>query len=109
MASSNVLTLTEANFDSEIANASTPVLVDFWATWCGPCKMIAPILDEIADEKAGAVKVGKVDVDANPAISARYSIRAIPTLLFFKNGEVKEQLVGMASKKDLLAKLEALA
>ena len=110
MSSTNVLHLTEANFDQEVLNASTPVLVDFWATWCGPCKMIAPILDEIADEKAGVIKIGKVDVDENQAISARYGIRAIPTLLLFKGGEVKEQIVGgMVSKRDLLAKLESLA
>ncbi|HWL51919.1 MAG TPA: thioredoxin [Chthoniobacteraceae bacterium] len=109
MASENVINLTEATFDQEIANATTPILVDFWATWCGPCKMIAPILDEIADEKGGAVKVAKVDVDQNGSIAARYGVRAIPTLLFIKNGEVKEQVVGMTSKKDLLAKLDALA
>ncbi len=109
MASENVINLTEANFDQEIANASTPILVDFWATWCGPCKMIAPILDEIANEKGDAVKVAKVDVDQNQAIAARYGVRAIPTLLFIKDGEVKEQVVGMTSKKDLLAKLDALA
>ena len=110
MSSLNVLNLTEANFDQEVLNASMPVLVDFWATWCGPCKMIAPIIDEIAAEKAGTVKIGKVDVDENQAISARYGIRAIPTLLLFKNGEVKEQIVGgMVSKRELLAKLENLA
>lgn len=112
MASTNVFNLTEANFDQEVLRASTPVLVDFWATWCGPCKMIAPIIDEIADEKVGTIKVAKVDVDEadNQAISARYGIRAIPTLLLFKNGEVREQIVGgMLSKHDLLAKIEALA
>ena len=109
MASANVITLTEANFDAEVANSPVPVLVDFWATWCGPCKMIAPILDEIATEKAGAVKIAKVDVDQNQSISARYGIRAIPTLLFFKNGDVKEQVVGMVSKKDLIAKIDALS
>ena len=110
MSNPNVLQLTEANFDQEVLKASMPVLVDFWATWCGPCKMIAPIIDEIAADKAGSIKVGKVDVDENQAISARYGIRAIPTLLVFKNGEVKEQIVGgMVSKQDLIAKLEALA
>ena len=109
MASPNVLNLTEANFDQEVLSATTPVLVDFWATWCGPCKMIAPIIDEIADEADGKVKVAKVDVDNNQAISARYGIRAIPTLLLFKNGEVGEQIVGAVSKHDLLAKIAALS
>lgn len=110
MSHPNVLNLTEANFDHEVLNASTPVLVDFWATWCGPCKMIAPVIDEIAAEKAGAVKICKVDVDENQAISARYGIRAIPTILLFKNGDVKEQIVGgTVSKRDLIAKLEGLA
>ena len=109
MASPNVVTVTDANFDQEILKATTPVLLDFWAEWCGPCKMIAPILDEIADEKGAAVKIAKVNVDNSPAISARFQIRAIPTLLFFKNGEVREQVVGMTSKRDLIAKLEALA
>jgi len=107
MASEKVINLTDSNFDQEVANSSTPVLVDFWATWCGPCKMIAPIIDEIAEEKGANLKVAKVDVDQNQAVSARYGIRAIPTLLIFKNGEVKEQIVGMVSKKDLLAKVEA--
>jgi len=110
MASPNVLNLTEVNFDQEVLNATAPVLVDFWATWCGPCKMIAPIIDEIATEKAGVFKIAKVDVDENQAISARFGIRAIPTLLLFKNGEVKEQIVGgQVSKNDLISKLEALA
>lgn len=109
MANPNVVTITEANFDQEVLKSSGPILLDFWAEWCGPCKMIAPILDEIATEKNGAVKIGKVDVDSNQALSARFQIRAIPTLLFFKNGEVKEQVVGMTSKKELIAKIESLA
>ena len=109
MSNPNVVPVNESNFDSEVVNAATPVLVDFWADWCGPCKMIAPILDEIANEKAGAVKVAKVNVDENQGLSSKFGIRAIPTLLFFKGGSVREQIVGMTSKRDLIAKLEALA
>lgn len=109
MASPDVVTITAANFETEVVQSATPVLVDFWAEWCGPCKMIAPILDEIASERAGAVKIAKVDVDHNPELSARFGIRAIPTLLLFKNGAVQEQIVGRAGKRDLLAKLDALA
>ncbi|MEI6350781.1 MAG: thioredoxin [Verrucomicrobiota bacterium] len=108
MASANVINLTETSFDQEVLNASVPVLVDFWAPWCGPCKMIAPIIDEIAAEKGATAKITKVDVDQNQAIAARYGIRAIPTLLLFKNGEVKEQIVGMVNKSNLLAKIDAL-
>ena len=109
MESSSTVTLTEANFETEVTKSDQPVLVDFWAEWCGPCKMIAPILDEIAKEKAGAVKVAKVNVDDNQSLSARFNIRAIPSLLLFKNGQVRDQVTGMTSKKNLLDKLEALA
>ncbi|MGA3171720.1 MAG: thioredoxin [Chthoniobacteraceae bacterium] len=109
MSSPNVVSVNESNFDAEVVRNAAPVLVDFWAEWCGPCKMIAPILDEIANEKAGAVKVAKVNVDENQGLSSKFGIRAIPTLLFFKNGAVREQIVGMTSKRDLIAKLEALA
>jgi thioredoxin 1 len=108
MSSPNVVSVNESNFDAEVVNTETPVLVDFWAEWCGPCKMIAPILDEIANEKGAAVKVAKVNVDENQGLSSKFGIRAIPTLLFFKNGSVREQIVGMTSKRDLIAKLEAL-
>ena len=108
MANSNVVTLTDSNFEDEVTNSANPVLVDFWAEWCGPCKMIAPILDEIANEKAGQVKVAKVNVDQAPALSARFQIRAIPTILLFKDGQVKEQIVGMTSKRDLISKIDAL-
>jgi thioredoxin 1 len=109
MENSAAVTINEANFDDEVTKSTQPVLVDFWAEWCGPCKMIAPILDEIAREKAGMVKVGKVNVDHNQSLSARYNIRSIPTLLLFKGGELRDQIIGMTSKKDLLSRLESLA
>ena len=109
MENSAAITIDESNFDEEVTKSAQPVLVDFWAEWCGPCKMIAPVLDEIAREKAGKVKVGKVNVDNNQSLSARYNIRAIPTLLFFKDGQLRDQVTGMASKKDLLSRLESLA
>ena len=110
MSHPNILNLTDASFDQEVLRATVPVLVDFWATWCGPCKMIAPILDELAAEKGAAVKIGKVDVDNCQAIAARYGIRAVPTILLFKNGDVREQIIGAAfTKADLAAKLAALA
>lgn len=109
MASANLVNVSESTFDSEVLKSTAPVLVDFWATWCGPCKMIAPILDEIASENPG-FKIAKVDVDTNPALSAQFGVRAIPTLLIFKNGQVVEQIVGAStSKKDLVAKLAAAA
>lgn len=107
MASPNVVTVSGSNFEEEVIQSTVPVLVDFWATWCGPCKMIAPILDEIANERAGAVKIAKVDVDQNQALSAQYNVRAIPTLLLFKNGAITEQMVGLSSKRELLAKIDA--
>ena len=108
MASLNVVTLTEENFENEVTKSPGPILVDFWAEWCGPCKLIAPLLDEIADEKAGKFKIAKVNVDHNQALSARFSIRFVPTLILFKDGQVKEQLVGPTSKSDLISKLDAL-
>ena len=107
--SENILNLTDANFDQELAKITVPVVVDFWAPWCGPCKMIAPILDEIANEKGDAVKIAKINVDENQGLAARFGVRAIPTLLYFKGSEVREQSVGMSNKKDIISKLEALA
>ena len=103
-----VMTVDEANFDHQVTKSDTTVLVDFWAPWCGPCKMIAPVLDEIAKEKAGSVKVAKVNIDDNQSLSLKYNIRAIPAILFFKNGQLRDQVIGMTSKKDLLSRLEAL-
>ena len=101
--------INELNFESEVLKSTVPVLVDFWATWCGPCKMIAPVLEEIAKESAGRVKVVKVDVDQNQNLAARFNIQSIPTLLFFSNGNVVAQQVGAASKKVILAKVESIS
>jgi len=109
MENSAAVSLDESNFDQEVTKSAEPVLVDFWAEWCGPCKMISPLIDEIAREKAGQVKVAKVNVDENQSLSMRYNVRAIPALLFFKNGNLVDQVVGMTSKKDLLSRLDALA
>jgi thioredoxin 1 len=108
MDNSATITLDESNFDREVNQSDKPVIVDFWAEWCGPCKMIAPLLDEIAKEKAESVKVAKVNVDENQSLSFKYHIRAIPSLLFFKNGQLRDQVTGMTSKKDLLGRIEAL-
>jgi thioredoxin 1 len=109
MENSGPINLDESNFEREVTRSDKPVLVDFWAEWCGPCKLIAPLLDEIAREKADAIKVAKVNVDENQSLSSKYNIRAIPSLLFFKNGQLRDQVTGMASKKDLLSRIEALA
>ena len=108
MENSTVIILNESNFDREVTQHDKPVIVDFWADWCGPCKMIAPLLDEIAREKVDTVKVAKVNVDENQSLSFKYNIRAIPALLFFKNGQLRDQVTGVTSKKDLLSRLEAL-
>jgi thioredoxin len=108
MENSTVIKLDESNFDRELTQDDKPVIVDFWAEWCGPCKMIAPLLDEIAREKAGAVKVAKVNVDENQSLSFKYNIRAVPALLFFKNGQLRDQVTGVTSKKELLIRIEAL-
>ena len=100
--------LTDDNFEDEVIGSDRPVLVDFWATWCGPCRQIAPIVEDLAEEFDGRAKVGKVDVDNNPQTAQQFGVRSIPTLLFFKDGEVADQLVGAVPKKKLTEKLEAL-
>jgi thioredoxin 1 len=108
MDNSATIKLDESNFDREVTQSEGAVIVDFWAEWCGPCKMIAPLLDEIAREKVGVVKVAKVNVDESQSLSFKYNIRAIPALLFFKNGQLRDQVTGVTSKKDLPSRLEAL-
>jgi thioredoxin 1 len=108
MASPLIVTLTQDNFETEALKSATPVLVDFWAEWCGPCKMIAPVLDELATEFQGKVKIGKVNIDEQQELATKYGIRAIPTLLLINKGQVAEQMVGAKSKRDLKASLDKI-
>ena len=108
MADAKYVTATDQNFQAEVLDSDKPVLVDFWAAWCGPCRAIAPSIEQLAAEYEGKAVVAKVDVDANPQISSMFGIRSIPTLLFIQNGVVVEQLVGGVSKKMLADKLDAL-
>jgi thioredoxin 1 len=101
-----IITLTTSTFDETIASADTPVIVDFWAEWCGPCKMIAPILSEIAVEQTGKVTIAKLNVDENPDLAMRFNVMSIPTLLVFRNGEVAKRLVGAKGKGQLLQELD---
>ena len=109
MSSPNIATFTQENFDAEVLKSTTPVLVDFWAEWCGPCKAISPILDELADEYGGKVKIGKVNVDEQQKLAADFGVRGIPTILIIQNGQVAEQIVGLRSKRDLRASLDKVA
>ena len=109
MASPLISALTQENFEKEVLQSATPVLVDFWAEWCGPCKMIAPLLDELADEYDGKIKIGKVNIDQHPTVAAEYGVRAIPTLLLFNKGQVTEQMVGLRSKRDLKTSFDRVA
>ncbi len=99
------ITLTDASFDEEIGSADTAIVVDFWAEWCGPCKTIAPVLDEIADEHAGKLRVAKVNVDDSPEVARRFEVMSIPTLIVFKDGQSKKRLVGAKGKSQLMSEL----
>jgi len=109
MAAQNIVTLTADSFEQEVVKSNRPVLVDFWAEWCGPCKQLGPMLDELATEYDGKVKIAKVNIDDHQNLAVQYRINSIPTLLFFKNGQVVDQVVGLKSKKDFKAKLDQLS
>ena len=102
------LEITDANFEEVVLKSSVPVVVDFWAEWCGPCRMIGPVIEEMADEYEGKVVIGKVNVDLNPGVSAQFGIRNIPTVLFVKNGEIADKVVGAVPKQQLTSKLDAI-
>ena len=102
----SALHFTDANFKKEVLESDLPVLVDFWASWCGPCKIIAPLIDELAKEYAGKMKIGKVDVDTNSKVATQFGVMSIPTVIFFKKGKVMSQLVGAVNKLDLKHKIE---
>jgi len=106
MASENVVEFTDENFEQEVLKSSTPVLVDFWAEWCMPCRMLAPTIEKIAKDYVGKVKVGKLDTDANRDVAAKYSISAIPTVILFKDGQVSQKFVGLRQEKDFKAALD---
>ncbi len=102
------ININEASFDKAVIDSPVPVLVDFWAPWCGPCKMIAPLLAEIAKESDARFRIAKVNIDDDPALQQRFNVRGVPSLLFFKAGQLREQIVGVASKKAIVEQLEAL-
>ena len=108
MAADNIVNLSEDNFESEVIKSTTPVVVDFWAEWCGPCKMLSPVLDQLASEYEGKIKIGKVNVDQNPGLASKYGIQSIPQIFFFKGGEVVNQVVGLKSKGDLTSSIDEI-
>ena len=103
-----VVEITDDNFETEVTNSATPVLVDFWAEWCGPCRMLAPTIEELADEYEGKIKIGKLDTDNNRDVAVKFGINAIPTVIVFNNGEIAKKFVGVSKKKDLKAALDDL-
>jgi thioredoxin 1 len=109
MAGADTREFTESNFENEVLKSAQPVLVDFWADWCMPCKALGPTIDELATEYAGRVKVGKVNTDANQSLSAQFGISAIPTVLLFQNGQIKERFIGLRSKRDFKSSLDTVA
>ncbi len=102
------VTITDENFENEVINSDLPVLIDFWAVWCGPCKIIAPVVEQLAEEYSGKLKVGKLDVDNNQETSIKYGVRSIPTLLLFKNGQVKETIIGAVAKQQIVQKVNSI-
>lgn len=104
----STIEINETSFEREVLQSNQPVIVDFWAEWCGPCKMLAPVLEEVATEQSGRVKVAKVNVDENPELAARYGIQSIPTLIYFAGGEVKDKSVGVTGKRGILSKVEQI-
>ncbi len=104
----NVIQLTDENFDKELGSSNTPLIVDFWAEWCGPCKMFSPVVDEVARDYAGRLRVGKLDVDTNPEVPTKFGVMNIPTVVFFKDNKQYSRLVGAVSKRELVKKIEEL-
>ncbi|MFD2169261.1 thioredoxin [Tumebacillus lipolyticus] len=108
MASEAILTITDANFEQSIKDSETPILVDFWATWCGPCRMLAPVLEDVASETAGKLAIGKLNIDENQVTTQKFGVMSIPTMLVFQKGEVVKTIVGYKSKNDLLSELSGV-